>query len=131
MHFLLAHFNSFFNSFSSSSINAKQKFWGLSHLLMCVIFWTSNYPPRQDNQKLRKNISQYKIKDMENQWTWSWNKAREVGIKPARPRGGLRIYRFIKKQFFLIKFNGFPLQTIAMKSSIFSCGRVPEASSDF
>ena len=40
LNFLLAHFNSFFNTcFSSSSINAKQKFWGVPLLFhMCLIF---------------------------------------------------------------------------------------------
>ena len=39
--FLLTHFNNFFKiiiCFSSSSINAKYKFWGVSHLHICVIF---------------------------------------------------------------------------------------------
>ena len=41
LHFLLAHFNSFLikNYFSSSSVNAKQKFSDVPHLLhMCLIF---------------------------------------------------------------------------------------------
>ena len=40
--FLLAHFNSFLIivCFSSSSVNAKNKFWGVPHLLhICVIFF--------------------------------------------------------------------------------------------
>ena len=40
--FFMAHFNSFFNNycFSSLSINAKKKFWGVPHLLhMCVVFY--------------------------------------------------------------------------------------------
>ena len=42
LHCLLASFNSFLmnSCFSSSSINAKQKFWVVLHLLhMCVIFF--------------------------------------------------------------------------------------------
>ena len=43
--FLLAHLNSFFDScFSSSSINAKQKFWSVPHLLhirVIFVLWPS------------------------------------------------------------------------------------------
>ena len=68
----------FYNCFSSSPINAKEKFWGVPHLLhMCVILIffihksIKRYPKRHEwhlevdcNQKIRKCQLQLKVGDI-------------------------------------------------------------------
>ena len=46
--------------FSSSSINAKQKFWGVSHLHMCVIFYSLSHYSNKRITFLYKIKNQYR-----------------------------------------------------------------------
>ena len=59
-----------FQVFESSSINAKRKFWGVSHLLhICVIFIKFSWKIDYNLVKLRE----FFLKMCNTYWIWNWS----------------------------------------------------------